>query len=291
MPELPDVALYMEALARVAVGHELRAVQLRNPFVLRTVTPALDQLHGRVVVGVSHLGKRLVLRFPDDLFLVIHLMIAGRLRWRTKAPLPPAKLTLAILEFDHGRLFFTEAGSTRRASLQVVQGTAALAALDPGGLDPLSTPLEAFRAVLSRESHTIKRALTDPHLLSGIGNAYSDEILHAARLSPLKLTGALTDAEWLRLHVATRSTLQAWIDRLRDEVGETFPEKVTAFRDGMAVHGRFNQPCPDCGAPVQRIVYTDNECNYCAKCQNGGRRLADRAMSRLLKDAWPRTIG
>ncbi len=290
MPELPDVALYIEALTRVVVGHELRAIQLRNPFVLRTVTPAIDQLHGRVVTGVSRLGKRIVLGFPGDLFLVIHLMIAGRLRWRTKPPLPPVKLTLAILEFDHGRLFFTEAGSTRRASLQVVQGAAALAALDPGGLDPLTTPLDAFRAVLTRESHTIKRALTDPHLLSGIGNAYSDEILHAARLSPLKLTGAITEAEWTRLHAATRSTLQVWIDRVREEAGDAFPEKVTAFRDGMAVHGRFNQPCPDCGAPVQRIVYTDNECNYCAKCQTGGRRLADRAMSRLLKDAWPRTI-
>ena len=291
MPELPDVELYVESLAKVAAGQVLRAVHLRSPFVLRSVTPPLDALKGRTLQKVSRLGKRIVLEFADDLFLVIHLMIAGRLRWREKPPLPPAKLTLAILEFESGRLFFTEASSTKRASLQLLQGREALAALDPGGLEPLAISLEHFRAVLTRERHTLKRALTDPHLLSGIGNAYSDEILHAARLSPLKLTSAMTDEEWARLHAATQATLRLWIDRLRAETGGVFPEKVTAFREGMAVHGRFNQPCPVCGAPVQRIVYTDNECNYCANCQNGGRRLADRAMSRLLKDAWPRTVG
>ena len=298
MPELPDVAVYVEALAAVAGGQVLRAVHLRSPFVLRSVTPPLTAVHGRRLHAVSRLGKRIVLTFApdpaagphDELILVIHLMIAGRLRWRTKAPLPPAKLTLAVLEFEHGRLFFTEASSTKRASLQLVSGRAALAALDPGGLEPLDSTVEEFCDVLSRENHTLKRALTDPHLLSGIGNAYSDEILHAARLSPLKLTHSLTAEEWRRLHEATQTTLRVWIDRLRSDAGGAFPEKVTAFRDRMAVHGRYNRPCPVCAAPVQRIVYTDNECNYCAKCQTGGRRLADRAMSRLLKDAWPRTI-
>lgn len=293
MPELPDVALYVEALSRTVGGRAIRGIRLQSPFVLRTVTPPLDTLFDRAIAAVSRLGKRIVLEVDADLFLVIHLMIAGRLRWRGLEPKPappPAKLTLAVLEFDHGRLYFTEAGSKKRASLQLVQGRDALRDLDPGGLEPLDAGLDAFRAALSRDSHTLKRALTDPHLISGIGNAYSDEILHAARLSPLKLTRTLTDEEWQRLHHATRTTLDHWITRLRRDIGEGFPEKVTAFREGMAVHGRFKEACPVCGAAVQRIVYADNECNYCARCQTGGRLLADRALSRLLKGDWPRTL-
>jgi len=295
MPELPDITLYVDALTATVVGRPLVALRLRSPFVLRSVAPPVEALHGRTVRGISRIGKRIVLDFSaeDELFLVLHLMIAGRLRWRgvdTATSPPPVKLTLAVFEFPYGRLFFTEAGTTKRASLQVVSGRAALAALDPGGIEPLAVAPDAFRAALSRDSHTLKRALTDPHLVSGIGNAYSDEILHAAHLSPLKLTRALTDAEWQRLYEATRATLTGWIERLRQEAGGAFPEKVTAFRAGMAVHGRFKAPCPVCGAPVQRIVYTDNECNYCARCQTGGRVLADRSLSRLLKDAWPRTL-
>jgi len=233
-----------------------------------------------------------VLAFDDDLFLVIHLMIAGRLRWREpgkKAGMGP-KLMLASLAFEHGTLFFTEASSKKRASLQLVRGEAALRALDPGGVEPLDATLEQFQAALTRENHTLKRALTDPHLFSGIGNAYSDEILHAARLSPLKLTRSLTDEEVARLHDATRATLQLWVDRLRAEVGDGFPEKVTAFRENMAVHGRFKLPCPVCGTPVQRIVYATNECNYCATCQTNGRLLADRSLSRLLRESWPKSV-
>jgi formamidopyrimidine-DNA glycosylase len=263
-------------------------------------------LHGRTITGVRRIGKRIVLAFAgcesgspgdtptadDALFLVIHLMIAGRLRWREpgkKAGMGP-KMILASLEFPHGTLFFSEASSKKRASLQVVRGEDALRALDPGGIEPLDASLEAFHAALTRESHTVKRALTDPHLFSGIGNAYSDEILHAARLSPLKLTRSLTDAEFLRLYEATRATLTSWTDRLRRQTGGGFPEKVTAFHDEMAVHGRFKLPCPVCGSPVQRIVYAENECNYCATCQTGGRLLADRSLSRLLKDDWPHSI-
>lgn len=293
MPELPDVALYVEALHRTVGGRTLRRVRLRSPFVLRSVTPPLDALHDRAVRTVSRLGKRIILELDVESFLIIHLMVAGRLRWRWNEPKPvppPAKLTLAVFDFDHGQLYFTEAGSKKRASLQLVQGRDALLALDPGGIEPLEASADVFRAALSRDSHTLKRALTDPHLVSGIGNAYSDEILHAARLSPLKLTRAMTDEEWHRLYVATRTTLEHWIARLRGEAGDAFPEKVTAFREGMAVHGRFKEPCPVCGAPVQRIVYTDHECNYCARCQTGGRLLADRSLSRLLKDAWPRTL-
>lgn len=293
MPELPDVALYVEALSRTVGGRAIRRIRLQSPFVLRTVTPPLDALRDRAITTVSRLGKRIVLEVDAELFVVIHLMIAGRLRWRGPEPKPappPVKLTLAVLEFDHGRLYFTEAGSKKRASIQLVQGRQALRDLDPGGVEPLDAELDAFRAALSRESHTLKRALTDPHLISGIGNAYSDEILHAACLSPLKLTRTLTDEEWRRLHDATRTTLNQWIARLRRETGDAFPEKVTAFREGMAVHGRFKEPCPVCGAPVQRIVYADNECNYCARCQTGGRLLADRSLSRLLKDDWPRTL-
>jgi len=292
MPELPDVVVYLDALTRHVVGRRLERLTLLSPFVLRTVDPPVDAITGASVRGVRRVGKRIVLEFPDDLFLVIHLMIAGRLRWREPGRKPGMgpKLVLATFEFAHGTLFFTEASSKKRASLQVVRGEAALAALDPGGIEPLEATPEQFRAALTRQSHTLKRALTDPHLISGIGNAYSDEILHAARLSPLKLSRSLSDEEFLRLYDATRASLRLWIDRLRKDVAGGFPEKVTAFRDEMAVHGRFKQPCPVCGSPVQRIVYAANECNYCAKCQTGGRLLADRSLSRLLKDDWPRSI-
>jgi formamidopyrimidine-DNA glycosylase len=297
MPELPDVSLYLEALTREVGGRPLRDLRLLSPFVLRSVDPPIGIIRGATIHGFARVGKRLVFEFGDELFLVVHLMIAGRLKWRpnvaagSKPPaLPASKLTLAIFEFDHGRLYFTEAGSKKRASLQLVRGTAALKSLDPGGIEPLETSLAEFRDALTRENHTLKRALTDPHLISGIGNAYSDEILHAARLSPLKLTRSLTDEEWTRLHGATRTTLTDWVDRLRREAAGSFPEKVTAFREGMAVHGRFKEPCPVCGSPVQRIVYADNECNYCVTCQTGGRLLADRSLSRLLKDAWPRRL-
>jgi len=292
MPELPDVVVYLDALTRHVVGRRLERLTLLSPFVLRTVDPPVDAITGASVRGVRRVGKRIVLEFPDDLFLVIHLMIAGRLRWREPGRKPGMgpKLVLATFEFAHGTLFFTEASSKKRASLQVVRGEAALAALDPGGIEPLEATPEQFHAALTRQSHTLKRALTDPHLISGIGNAYSDEILHAARLSPLKLSRSLSDEEFLRLFDATRASLRLWIDRLRKDVAGGFPEKVTAFRDEMAVHGRFKQPCPVCGSPVQRIVYAANECNYCAKCQTGGRLLADRSLSRLLKDDWPRSI-
>jgi len=294
LPELPDVVVYLEALTREIVGRPLQRITLRSPFVLRSVDPPIDALFDRIVAGVSRIGKRIVLEFEPagDLFLVIHLMIAGRLRWRTPDQKPGigAKLILATLHFPNGVLFFTEASSKKRASLQVVRGRESLRALDPGGLEPLDASLEQFHDALTRENHTVKRALTDPHLFSGIGNAYSDEILHAAKLSPLKLTRSLSDAEFLRLYEATRATLTQWIDRLRDAVGGGFPEKVTAFHGTMAVHGRYRQPCPVCGSPVQRIVYAENEANYCATCQTGGRMLADRSLSRLLKDDWPRSI-
>jgi formamidopyrimidine-DNA glycosylase len=241
---------------------------------------------------VRRIGKRIVLEFDGDLFLVLHLMIAGRLRWREpgKKPGMGPKMILASFDFAHGTLFFTEASSKKRASLQLVRGDGALRALDPGGVEPLDATVEQFHEALTRESHTLKRALTDPHLFSGIGNAYSDEILHAAKLSPMKLTRSLSDAEFMRLYEATRATLVGWTDRLREETGSGFPEKVTAFHDRMAVHGRYRKPCPVCGSPVQRIVYAENECNYCATCQTGGRLLADRSLSRLLKDDWPRSI-
>jgi formamidopyrimidine-DNA glycosylase len=292
MPELPDVVVYLEALTRHIVGRRLERLTLHSPFVLRTVDPPIDAIRSQIVRGVRRVGKRIVLVFDDDLFLVMHLMIAGRLRWREPGRKPGMgpKLILASFAFEHGTMFFTEASSKKRASLQLVHGEAALRALDPGGVEPLDATLEQFHDALTRENHTLKRALTDPHLVSGIGNAYSDEILHAARLSPLKLTRSLTDEDVVRLHDATRATLRVWIDRLRRDVKDGFPEKVTAFRDEMAVHGRFKQPCPVCGKPVQRIVYAANECNYCAKCQTNGRLLADRSLSRLLKDDWPASI-
>jgi formamidopyrimidine-DNA glycosylase len=292
LPELPDVVVYLDALTRQIVGRRLERLTLHSPFVLRTVDPPIDAIQSRIVRSVRRIGKRIVLVFDEDLFLVIHLMIAGRLRWREPGRKPGMgpKLILASFAFEHGTLFFTEASSQKRASLQLVRGGAALGALDPGGVEPLDATLEQFHDALTRESHTLKRALTDPHLFSGIGNAYSDEILHAARLSPLKLTRSLTDEEIVRLHDATRATLLAWIDHLRRDLQDGFPEKVTAFRPEMAVHGRFKLPCPVCGQPVQRIVYASNECNYCAKCQTNGRLLADRSLSRLLKDDWPRQL-
>jgi formamidopyrimidine-DNA glycosylase len=284
--------VYLEALQRHVVGQRLDRLNLLSPFVLRSVDPPIDSINGRTIAGVRRIGKRIVLDFGDDLFLVIHLMIAGRLRWRAPGQKPGMgpKLILASFQFANGTLFFTEASSKKRASIQLVRGESALRALDPGGLEPLDATFEQFHAALTRENHTLKRSLTDPHLFSGIGNAYSDEILHAARLSPLKLTRTLSDEESRQLYDATRATLRLWIDHLRVEVKDGFPEKVTAFRPEMAVHGRFKQPCPVCGAPVQHIVYADNECNYCAKCQTGGRLLADRSLSRLLKDDWPRSL-
>jgi formamidopyrimidine-DNA glycosylase len=292
MPELPDVVVYVEALKRHVVGQSLDAIKISSPFVLRSFDPPIDAIVHGVVRDVRRIGKRIVLAFDEELFLVLHLMIAGRLRWRATGAKPGigAKLILATLVFPDGLLLFTEASSKKRASMQLVRGEAALGALDPGGLEPLEATAEQFRAALTRENHTLKRALTDPHLFSGIGNAYSDEILHAAKLSPLKQTRSLSDDEATRLHEATLATLRIWIDRLRREAADGFPEKVTAFRDGMAVHGRFRQPCPVCGSPVQRIVYAENECNYCATCQTGGRLLADRSLSRLLKDDWPKSI-
>jgi formamidopyrimidine-DNA glycosylase len=292
MPELPDVVVYLDALERFVAGRRLQLLKLHSPFVLRSVEPPTDTIQGQTVRGVRRVGKRIVLAFDRDLFLVIHLMIAGRLRWREpgKKPGMGPKLILASFAFEHGTLYFTEASSKKRASIQLVQGEAALKALDPGGLEPLDATLDQFRDALTRESHTVKRSLTDPHIFSGIGNAYSDEILHAAKLSPLKLTRSLTGDEIARLYDAVRTTLKVWIDHLRREVKDQFPEKVTAFRPEMAVHGRYKQPCPVCGAPVQRIAYADNECNYCARCQTGGKLLADRSLSRLLKDDWPKSI-
>ena len=290
MPELPDVTVYLEALAARIVGQLLERVRLASPFVLRSFDPPLDSVNGRAVRGVRRVGKRIVLDLGDGLFAVIHLMIAGRLHWRGPGEKRRPQGILASFEFANGTLHFTEAGTRKRASLTIVRGEDALASIDPGGVEPLAATFEAFDAALRRESHTLKRALTDPRLFSGIGNAYSDEILHAARLSPLKLTRSLTEEESRRLHKAVRETLLSWTDILRAQAGARFPEKVTAFREGMAVHGRYRKPCPVCGSPVQRIVYAENECNYCATCQTGGKLLADRSLSRLLKDDWPKTV-
>jgi formamidopyrimidine-DNA glycosylase len=290
MPELPDVTVYVEALERRVVGHRLEEIRLNSPFVLRTVAPPLGEVQGRRVAGVRRLDKRIVIALEGELFLVLHLMIAGRLRWLLAGVKPPARITLATLAFDNGVLAFTEAGTRKRASLHLVQGAAALAEFDRGGLELDDIDAAAFAARLKQENHTLKRALTDPKLFSGIGNAYSDEILHRARLSPLALTHKLSAEETGRLFVSAKAVLGEWTERLRREAGENFPEAVTAFRPQMAVHGRFGKPCPDCGAPVQRIVYADNETNYCANCQTRGTVLADRALSRLLKASWPRSI-
>ncbi len=290
MPELPDLTVYLDALETRVQGRVLERTELVSPFVLRSVDPPLAACHGRRVVGLRRLGKRLVLALEDDLFLVIHMMIAGRLQWRAGTFKLARRRTLATFTFETGTLILTEAGTTRRASLHLVRGERALTAFDRGGLEVLEAGAAAFAARLRSESHTLKRALADPRLFSGIGNAYSDEILHRARLSPLLLTGRISDEQAGRLFEATRATLTEWIARLRRETGDGFPEHVTAFRDGMAVHGRFRQPCPDCGAPVQRIRYADNETDYCAGCQTGGRLLADRGLSRLLRDDWPRSL-
>jgi formamidopyrimidine-DNA glycosylase len=290
MPELPDVIVYCEALAARVRGETLERVRLANPFVLRTAVPPLTDAEGKRVRDVRRLGKRIVLALDGELFLVIHLMIAGRLRWLVSGVKPPGRITLAVLEFSSGRLAFTEAGTKRRASLHLVQGQAALGSFDMGGQDAQAADLDTFARRLTRENHTLKRALTDPRIFSGIGNAYSDEILHRARLSPLALSNKLSKAEIARLHAATREVLAEWTARLRAEAAGDFPEKVTAFRPEMAVHGRFGEPCPVCGAPVQRIVYAENECNYCARCQTGGTVLADRALSRLLHRSFPRSL-
>lgn len=290
MPELPDVTIYVEALQRQTVGELLEQVRVVSPFVLRSVDPPIDEAHGRRVIRVRRLGKRIVVELDTDLFLVIHLMIAGRLRWRPKGATVPKRRGRAGFDFPSGTVLFTEEGTQHRAGLWLLRGAAALAKHDPGGIEVLDASLEAFRAALTGERHTLKRALTDPHILSGIGNAYSDEILHTARLSPLQLTTNLGDEEMARLYGAVRRVLSEWIDRLRAEVGDGFPEKVTAFRDGMAVHGRYRQPCPACGAPVQRIRFAENEVNYCAGCQTGGKVLADRGLSRLLREDWPRSL-
>lgn len=309
MPELPDLTVYLDALAARVIGEALIELEIVKPFVLRTVDPPPNAFAGARVVTLRRIGKRLALgcepssvsaRPPGEtgademsterLWIVLHLMIAGRLRWRPPGPRVPASLILARLHFSSGVLHFTEAGSTRRASLHLVRGDDVLARFDRGGMEVLGAPLAGFAERLRSENHTLKRALTDPRLFSGIGNAYSDEILHAARLSPLALTSRLSDEEVARLHEAVQSTLRAWIDRLGAEAHGEFPEKVTAFRVGMAVHGRFGEPCPVCGSPVQRIRYADNETNYCARCQTGGRLLADRALSRLLKQDWPRSL-
>ena len=290
MPELPDIALYLDALASRVVGKQLERLRIASPFLLRTADPAASDLVGRAIRDVRRLGKRIVLALEDDCFVVLHLMIAGRLHWKPAGAPIPRRAGLAAFDFPNGTLLLTEAGTKHRASLHILRGAAALAAHDPGGLDVLAATLEQFRSALTRESHTLKRALTDPHLLDGIGNAYSDEILHAARLSPLRLTSQITPEESERLFHAVRDTLTSWMARLRAETGEAFPEKVTAFRDGMAVHGRFRKPCPVCGSPVQRIRYAENEVNYCATCQTGGRLLADRSLSRLLKQDWPRSL-
>jgi formamidopyrimidine-DNA glycosylase len=290
MPELPDVAAYLSALEPRVVGRPLERVRVANVFLVRTADPPLASVEGRVVRELRRVGKRLALGLDGDLWLVLHLMIAGRLHWRPRGAKLGGRNDLAAFDFPTGTLVLTEAGTKRRASLHVLRGEEALAAIDPGGIEVLTSDLDAFRRALTVENRTLKRALTDPRIVSGIGNAYSDEILHAAQLSPIALTHKLAPAEWTRLFDATRSTLQLWIDRLRDETTDAFPEHVTAFREDMAVHGRYGKPCPRCGANVQRIRYADNETNYCARCQTGGTLLADRSLSRLLKADWPRTL-
>ena len=290
MPELPDVTIYVESIAARVAGEALDRVEIRSPFVLRSVDPPIREAEGKRVLSVRRMGKRIVIELEGELFLVIHLMIAGRLRWREKAKAGGGRQVLAALEFARGTLEFTEAGTKKRASLALVRGKDALAAYDRGGLEVLESDLESFARVLASESHTLKRALTDPTLFSGIGNAYSDEILHRAKLSPMALTRSLGPDDVARLYGCTRSTLTEWTERLRREAGGGFPEKVTAFRAEMAVHGKHGQPCPACGTAVQRIVYAENECNYCPRCQTGGKLLADRVLSRLMHGDWPRTI-
>jgi len=290
MPELPDVVVYLECLRARVEDQTLEAVRLASPFLLRSVDPPLAEVPGRAVRELRRLGKRIVFGLEGELFLVLHLMVAGRLLWKPRGAALPRRLGQAAFDFSSGTLILTEAGTKRRASLRLTRGEAGLAALDPGGLEVLGSERAAFAEALQRESHTLKRALTDPRLFSGIGGAYSDEILHRARLSPVKLSRSLDEEELARLHQAVQVVLTEWVERLRRETGSGFPEKVTAFRPEMAVHGRYGKPCPECGAPVQRIVYAENETNYCARCQTGGRLLADRSLSRLLHDDWPRRI-
>jgi formamidopyrimidine-DNA glycosylase len=290
MPELPDISAYLSALQKRIVGQPLQRVRIGSPFLLRTASPAIAEAEGHKVTALRRIGKRVAIGLDNDLWLVLHLMIAGRLHWRPQGAQLKGRNNLAAFDFPEGALVLTEAGTKRRASLHVVQGEEALRSSDPGGIEVFDSDLAAFIAAMTAENRTLKRALTDPRILSGIGNAYSDEILHAARLSPIALTSKLSPEEWARLFAATRETLRMWIDRLGSEAGKGFPEKVTAFRVGMAVHGRYGQPCPRCGEPVQRIRYADNETNYCAKCQTSGKVLADRALSRLLGADWPRTL-
>ena len=290
MPELPDIAVYIECLERRIVGETLQSTRIGHPFLVRTVDPPIGAAAGKRVLGIERIGKRIAIGLDDDLHIVLHLMIAGRLRWGDPGAALPGKRGLAAFDFAPGTLILTEAGAKRRASLHMVRGKDDLRALDPGGIEPLDCGVEAFAAALTDANHTLKRALTDPHILSGIGNAYSDEILHRARLSPVKMARSLAGDEMARLHEATRATLIDWTGRLRAEAGDGFPDKVTAFRDGMAVHGRYREPCPDCASPIQRIVHGTHETNYCAHCQTGGKLLADRALSRLLKSDWPRTL-
>ncbi len=290
MPELPDVEVYLLHLRRRVLGHELAQVRVASPFLVRSFDPPLREVYGRRVDTLRRVGKRIVFDFEGDLHLVLHLMVAGRLRWRPPGATVPAKVGLAAFDFEAGTLLLTEASTKKRASLHLVRGEDALRALDPGGIEPLDADVESFAAALRRENHTVKRALTDPRLLSGIGNAYSDEILWRAQMSPVRLTQKMTDEELARLYEATQATLREWTDLLARATGDEFPEKVTAFRDEMAVHGRYKKPCPRCGAPVQRIAYADNESNYCARCQTGGKLLADRGLSRLLRGDWPKTL-
>jgi formamidopyrimidine-DNA glycosylase len=290
MPELPDISAYLTALEERVLGRQLLQVRVASAFLLRTAVPPLASADRRRVVALRRIGKRIAFGLDGDLWLVLHLMIAGRLHWKAAGAKLAGRNALAAFDFENGSLVLTEAGSKRRASLLVLQGEDGLRSVDPGGLDVMSSDLEAFRAAMTAENRTLKRALTDPRILSGIGNAYSDEILHAAQMSPILQTRKLTDEEWQRLHAATLSTLQLWIDRMAAEAKDGFPEKVTAFRPEMAVHGRYNVPCPRCGDPVQRIRYADNETNYCARCQTGGKVLADRSLSRLLGSDWPRTL-
>ncbi|MDX1501788.1 MAG: DNA-formamidopyrimidine glycosylase family protein [Thermoanaerobaculia bacterium] len=290
MPELPDVELYRETLTRLLAGRPLLGVRLGSPFLLRSVDPPLATVAGKTVRELRRLGKRIVIALDDDLHLVIHLMIAGRFQWKDPGAKLPRRLGQAAFDFDHGTLLLTEAGTKKRASLHVVRGEEGLAPFDRGGLEVLDAGADEFAAALTSENHTVKRALTDPRILSGIGNAYSDEILHRARMSPFKRTADLSAQEVRRLYGAARAVLVEWVERLRAQTGDGFPTKVTAFRPEMAVHGKHGEPCPACGAPVQRIVYAENEANYCAGCQTGGRVLADRALSRLLRDDWPRTL-
>jgi len=290
MPELPDIAVYISALERRIVGQPIERVRIPSPFLLRTVQPPVTNAEGRTVRELRRIGKRIAVGVDGDLWLVLHLMIAGRLHWRPPGAKPSGRQNLAAFDFPNGSLVLTEAGTKRRASLHVVSGEEGLGSVDPGGIEVFSSDLTSFRAALMAENRTLKRALTDPRLVSGIGNAYSDEILHAAQLSPIALTHKLRPQEWERLFAATRDTLALWIDRLQAEAGAGFPENVTAFRKDMAVHGRYGEPCPRCGEKIQRIRYADNETNYCARCQTGGKLLADRGLSRLLRSDWPRTL-